>query len=302
MTLFILALFSFYTQYSYSGDIFQIFQSPFVVSLGEDHAVLADSMHPLLLNPAQCSKIKQLSVSHYTYHGGFLNVENVYMGGIRGNRYNFSFFFSYVHSNPVELTELVDTTEGPVQNNIRIKERERYTLLYMSTQASYVVKNNARAGVSMTVFKEKLPDYPVNGFGIDAGITGRENERIYWGVAFKNLLGAKIENGSTEILKPRVHAGVSVKFSKFSYVFTLVGEYDGPKSYALFSSKNVSLYAAFGFNLPISKHVELRAGTGRRGITMGAGLIFKKLLIDYAIVPLQEIGFTHKLSLTYNFE
>ena len=302
MVYLILALFSFYTQYSYSNDILQLFQSPIIVSLGGDHIVVSDSTYPVDQNPACIPDITQFRVSHYMYHGGFLNVENLYAGGIKHKKYGLSFYFSYAHSIPIEITSLKDTTKGPVSGNIDVIEEKRYTLFYANTHVSYKINKHIRTGLSMAIFTEKLPDYSIKGISIDIGIKGKENERLYWGTAIRNLLGSKIENGATEILRPELRAGIAARFNKINYVFTLIAEYDGEKSYALFSNSSISLFASFGFEYHLGRNLRVRAGTGRRGIALGAGVSIRKLLIDYAIVPLEEIGLTHKLSLTYNIE
>ncbi len=295
-------LFAFYTQYSYAADLLKMFQSPFVAALGGDHVISCDSLHSPIFNPAQIQRTKQLAISHYSFHGGFLNMENIYIGGAAKKSYNFSFFLSYLHSVPIELTGLADTALGPVEDNIYVKKKDKYTALYLSAQLSYIINSRLKTGISTYFFSEHLPDYPIKGIGINTGIYVKEGDNISLGAGVKNILGIKIEKDSKDVPAPEISMGVSAAFERLHYVFTLIAEYGHAKSYGLFTNKKLTLYASFGFAYDITRHIQLRAGTGRRGLAMGAGVTPGKFLIDYAIVPSGELGFTHKLSLTYNIE
>ncbi len=296
------SLFSFYTQYKYQGDILTLFQTPVNASLGGDHVVLPDTNSYTFQNPSFAPSYRQIGISHYIYHDGFLNIESLYFAGLSEGHYTLSIFAGYIHSQPVELTSLIDTSEGAVNGNIKIQEEKAYKSVYMKTQASRKVSANTSAGLSIAFLLENLPDYNIQGLSIDAGVTYIPSPIITTGFLIKNLLSTKIENGQKEILRPAFLASVSTGFEKLKYVFTLVAEDDGAKNYALFTVNSMSVYAAVGVEYQISKKIKFRAGTGRRGITMGAGLLFNRIGVDYGIVPSGEIGMTHKLRLYYSFE
>lgn len=297
----LLFIFAFYTQYKYSSDIINLLEDPVSMALGGNHSVSMWEPASAYYNPASSSK-KIIGASHFSYFSNFIGVENIGISGIKSGIYTTSFYVSYIHSKPIELTQLADSQYGITDGNIVVKDKKPFQSLSAYFALQRKIKQYLSLGIDLHYITEQLPDYSIFDIGIDAGFVYTPSSFITIGGKIRNLTTARLENGSKEVLRPSFDITALTKSKKIHTYFTISSEYDKQKDYSLFAFKDLSISASLGMEYYISPRILIRAGTGNYGMGLGAGLRFKKIYVDYGIRPFHTAGITHKLALSYHIE
>ncbi len=294
-------LFAFYTQYKYSSDFVLLLEDPVNMALGGDHTVSMWSVSSPYWNPAGISE-KTIGISHFSYYENFIGLENAGVSGIKSGNYMLSLFVSYLHSKPVELTELVDTALGATEGNIKVVSKERLLSFSIYGGVKRDVNHKLSVGITFHYSLQNLPDYNLNDAGIDGGLVYTLSSKIILGGKISNIIASRFENGNREILRPFMNITMLTHNDKLKYYFTASLEYDGEKDYSFFTYHDMSIHASMGMEYWLSHKIAIRAGTGRYGMALGAGLNLHRLHVDYAIRPFNNAGITHKLALSYRIE
>ncbi len=297
----IFLIFSFYTQYKYETDLNLIFEDPVSMALGGDHAISMSESSPPVWNPAG-GEHKTIGISHFSYFGGFVSVENAGIAGLSTENYKTSIFLSYVHSRPVEITSLIDTSLGITEDNIIVKDEKKLISLLFSGSVSCKINQKMTIGLGFHYDKQNLPDYSLSDAGLDVGFIYNIRSELCLGGVLKNFIATRMENNACDILRPTAHFSILASSEKMRYYFTVSMEYDGKKDYAIYSRSGILLYASAGLDYRISNKIHLRTGFGRYGSGFGAGIKIQKMVIDYGIRPFSNTGTTHKLAISYRLE
>ncbi|MBD3271188.1 MAG: PorV/PorQ family protein [Elusimicrobia bacterium] len=156
-------------------------------------------------------------------------------------------------------------------------------------------------GGSIKVVQEKLVDEKAMAVTCDVGLLNQfYNKRISIGFALKNFLTPlKLKFISEDTPLPmEARLGVSYKWPFKNGHVLCAGDIVVPQ-------KEIT-YSTFGIESVFWKYFTLRSGYrfGRdagSGLSIGAGVIISMYKLNYAFIPFDELGDTHKISLGFTF-
>ena len=157
-------------------------------------------------------------------------------------------------------------------------------------------------GLGVKANRMTLADTTVDAVAGDAGLLWSMDPALSLGVAYTNF-GADVQGRQ---LAQGLRVGLSSYVGKcqdFQWLFALSGEAltHGDSSIHLgvehTAYKALALRAGYGFRVPSPDP----DATGLMGWSFGAGILVDRFNVDYAFVPLGDLGNQQRLSLTYSF-
>ena len=155
-------------------------------------------------------------------------------------------------------------------------------------------------GVAAKFNRQSIAGTDLNAFAADLGLLWDLSSNASFGIAYTNLGPAA--NGWQ--LAQGLRVGVSSylgKCSNFQWLLAVSAEsLTGGENSFHFGIEHtlyhlLSLRAGYGVDVPAP---ELK---GLVGLTLGGGIALDKFSVDYAFVPLGEVGSMQRVSLTYHF-
>lgn len=200
--------------------------------------------------------------------------------------------FQYLSVSDIYLTTLTDTTSPPSSSNPPIP----YDTVGTKEMVFYVnaAKGSGRFsyGANIKVFYRNLAVITGVGGGADLGLTLNLDYLII-GCAMRDFILSPIvwSNGTTEEILPKLSMGVApvVPIEKINSVITL--ECDFVKSFDI-DGFDVNM----GFEYAFKNFIFGRFGFHSGNFTLGVGLKYKKLSLDYALVTHSELKSSNKIS------
>jgi len=157
-------------------------------------------------------------------------------------------------------------------------------------------------GLAVKANRQEMASTDLNAFAGDAGVLWSRSPLLSVGAAYTNL-GPAV-NG--EQLAQGFRAGVSSYLGKcadYQWLFALSGEALTRSTDSVHLGVENTLYHLLALRAGYAFDVSSPGTAGSLlGWTFGGGLIIKHgLSIDYAFVPLADLGSTQRVSLTYDF-
>ncbi len=157
-------------------------------------------------------------------------------------------------------------------------------------------------GVAPKLIFKHIGSYRHYGLGLDAGLMKHWEGAPLFAVGFavRDLLGTLIKSektGRTEVIVSTFRLGGSVMLPLpvLEADFTILA--DGAYRTESIGEKEAFEYHA-GAEYLVRKILALRAGSDNGELTFGGGLAFKLVSIDYAFIGHDDLGDTHRISLT----
>ena len=155
-------------------------------------------------------------------------------------------------------------------------------------------------GGGLKVLREQIDDITGTGFALDGGVLYAvpQVKGLSAGAALQNL-GPDVKFQQTkEKLPTQLRAGVAYSRAAFNAMHT--GTFDLTKD--RFDAMRLGL----GVESVIGKMMAVRFGYTTRndagiGITAGLGWLYNEWAVDYAVVPFDDLGIAHRVSLTYKW-
>jgi len=157
-------------------------------------------------------------------------------------------------------------------------------------------------GVAPKLIFKHIGSYRAYGIGLDAGISRRFGNKRWLsvGAAAKDVCGTVMaweQTGRKEIIIPTASAGVAFGLPLPALEADLTFAADG--SYRTESFGESSAGAAhLGFEYLVRKVFALRVGADDGEPTFGGGINLKPVSIDYAYIGHDQLGETHRISVT----
>ena len=274
------------------------------VGMGEAFVAMSDDVNSIYWNPAGLSKIRfsELTVSYLKYiidiNSGHLAYTMPVRIGVLG------IGIIYLDYGKFDLT----TEENPLGVGIT------YTAYDIASIISYgfCISNKLAFGLSMKGIYEKIYNYDANAVAIDFGVLYKTPiNNLNLGFVVKNL-GVQTKAFIDE--KYNLPLAFTLGFAWYGFSEKLRLSVDLTRFYEPISDKIIDISAGieylwknlisfrFGYQ---TKGDELKTGSSKdciTGFSVGLGFKIKRLIIDYAFLPFNELGDTHRLSLSIKFK
>ena len=284
----------------YAGEIFELNPNVRATSFGNVAVALNSSPSGFYSNPAIILERRNVFFNYTSLFGGLVsyNFIGFTLGNIDGRNTRFAAGLSIISAGDIKETSLINPEDGISQGNIYIKDYLNFKTLILQFSLSRAWKSS-RLGVKFKIFNEDLSVTSGTGFGLDAGLFKQYKNftlgtvirdftytPIFW-ESHKEYIYPSISIGATYLLKGHFLLG-----SQFDFLF------EGRDNSAPFSVGLASVTPHFGFAYKFPKVVTIRTGIDNSRLTVGFGIDYKRLSLNYAYTGHSDLGSTSKLSLS----
>ncbi len=152
-----------------------------------------------------------------------------------------------------------------------------------------------KGGLSFKYLNHRLGPYSVSGFSFDLGFLRSLRERLNWGLNLQDIGGGAIKLRENPDRPPlNLKLGLSYDLIKGARRWgTLAIDVD--------KLRGCSPKFHLGFQFEPREGFLLRSGLDEGEIAMGGGISYHSFQLDYALRSHQDLGLTHRLSLTTKF-
>jgi hypothetical protein len=147
-------------------------------------------------------------------------------------------------------------------------------------------------GLNLKFINEDIPPVNVNGYGADLGLMFTPSDYISFGLCVLNVVPVNIKMVDKAESFP-----VTIKFGT---ALKLFGDRVIPVLDVVQELAGKDLKFRMGIELYPIQQAAVRAGLDETELTFGAGFYLKPYRVDYSLSH-QELGFTHRISLTFAF-
>jgi hypothetical protein len=270
-------------------------------SMGQAFTSIPNDVQGLVYNPASLATMaaSQASFEHLSYVEGI--VEEGIVAGHAGRDEGLSYGIqaNYLHVGDITRTVASANTDGYTEAG----DFSTYGMALGASAAGPLFLEGLSAGTTLKFLRESLADASSNGAAMDFGVVYQGNVERSWN------LGASLLNFGTA----SKFADAAVKLPT-----TLrIGASGQPFAQWLFSTdfvKRTDTAGEFDIGAEVTpkKFFSMRVGYryamnnpdlgGLSNFSAGLGLRWNKASIDYAFVPLGDLGLTHRLSLNFRFK
>ena len=169
--------------------------------------------------------------------------------------------------------------------------------LLIGISYAYKTKEKLQVGLTGKYISQDIYDYNAKAMSIDAGLLYKVNEIFNIGFGIYNF-GTKMKfNKKSEDLPLKLKSGISAKMMENLIII------NGDVGYI----KDEDFELGLGVEVKPLKFISLRAGLNNTNdagsaFTLGLGLNFDKLNLDYAYEPFEDLDASHKISIDYSFK
>ncbi len=272
-------------------------------AMGQAFTSVPNDVQGLVYNPAALATMaaSQVSLEHLSYVEDVAQEALVYGHAGRDEALSWGLQANYLRVNGIDRTIATGSLSG--EGFTEVGSFSTYDMALGASAAGPLFIEGLSVGTTLKFLRESLGDASSNGAAMDAGVVYQGNVERSWN------LGASILN-----------AGIASKFSEAAVRLPLtlrVGASGQPFSQWLFSTDFVKRNDTKGeidvgaevtpkrfFSIRVGYRYALTAPDlgGLANFSGGAGLRFKTASLDYALVPLGDLGLTHRVSLNFRFK
>lgn len=270
-----------------SSDFLTLGSGAKPTSLGNAFVGLADDVNSVYWNPAGLGIVQQRQLSA-TYIHWFEDVTGINVAYTHPLKKQDAIGLGITYLGISGVTKY----EGGVN-----KGEMKISNIAAGVSYGKEIKPNLLVGGTIKGIQQTLGDHSGNGFCIDGGILKRMPERkVVLGATLKNLGPGITFHEAKESLPMTIKAGVAYFYSDN---ITFVADINKAKA------TDISYH--LGAEYAYQKKYAIRAGYNSGpykggGITLGVGFKQDKFAIDYAYLPISDLGITHWITVSLNFE
>ena len=275
------------------------------LSMGSAYTALSGDAWTLFWNPAGLPEVKtpEVGLMHSERFAGVVDYDAISLALPQPDASVLAFGVLRLGVNGIPFTRLEDPG-SPISEGNRV-EVEKFVnegeyAFYVGKARRY--KNWSWGIAPKLIFKHIGSDYRAYGLGIDAGVVIKPLPRIpiQAGLVMRDLLGTILaweQTGRKEIITPTVRAGIAANVDFTALEARLTPTIDlSYRTENLGGSDAASVH--LGMEYLVRKTVAIRIGSDDDRLTFGGGLILKPVSIDYAYIGHDDLGDTHRVSLT----
>ena len=297
LTLLFLLFFPLYAT-KYAGEIFELNPDVRATGFGNVAVALSSSPFGFYSNPAIIFENRNVCFNYSSLFNSLAsyNFIGFTLGNIDENDTRFATGLSIISAGDIKETALSNPDEGVTQGNIYVKDYLNFKTFIFQLSFSRSWKSS-RIGVKFKIFNEDLSITSGTGFGVDAGIY-KQCKSFTLGAVVKDLtftpifwkshreyIYPSIVMGATYLLKGHLLVGC-----QFDFLFE-VRDNSSP-----FSTGMASMVPHFGFAYKFPRIVTISTGLNNNRLTIGFGIDYKRLSLNYAYIGHSDLGSTNKIS------
>jgi hypothetical protein len=166
-----------------------------------------------------------------------------------------------------------------------------------------------RVGGNLKILRQALVRNTSFGMGADLGLLFSPSPSLSFGARFADITTTQIswDTGTREVVDPSLAIGAKWSRSLAGLRSDLVlaadlaTTFDGRDAASQFSGGSLGGDFQGGLEYWYARAVALRAGTSAGTWTAGGGLRYRGLGVDYAFLPHDDLGDTHRVSASVRF-
>lgn len=301
--LFLLPVYGLAAQDAGTNNPFELGAGARALALGGAYTAAADDVSALFWNPAGLARLDRAEISamHVSL---FYDTPYDFLGFAYPllDWGTFAAGMARVATNGIVLRDEQSFVSQEATGAVELRE----ILIGYGRELPYGVQ----AGATVKIDQQRLLGDFAAGVGLDAGmlyrvpkafgdltgLTAVDWQALTLGVALQNLVGARLRlDRDTDILPLTVRAGLA-----YALPFQDAWKQNLLLSAGLEKSTWRSWRWCAGLEYDLLQLLSLRVGMQNENLTAGGGLRYAGLSLDYALLQ-QELGLSHRLSLTYRF-
>lgn len=259
-------------------------------SLAGAFAAFDDDPHALLSNPAALAFASQptLGATHFSSVGDTNFDQAVLAQPIRlgGRELGLGAWIQHSSTDDFAETDSNGAVKGQVEN---------FDLVTAVTGATRLTRTLG-FGLGLKAFNSRLAEYRSRGYAVDLGLQQRLGERWTLAVAFMHLGTQEAFDKQADPLPTLFRLGARHRLVEAPEVrLDLALQLDRP----WFTSDPILLAGAVEYWViqRVAFRLGYRLGADTGNMTLGLGARLKGFELDYAFIPLGDLGLTHRTSL-----
>ena len=289
----------------YSNESMAVGGGARALALGGAYTALANDAWSLFWNPSGLISVdrSQAGLMHSERFGGVVDYDAAAYATPRPDGSVWSAGLLRLGVNGVPFTKLENPKQPHSEENRVVVDKYVNEGEYTFFIAQAKRYKRWRWGIApKLLFRHFGSEYRAYGLGIDVGAGGRPlpNIPVEAGVTIRDLLGTVLaweQTGRKEVIAPTVRIGLASVIELPKLEATLSPSVDIVyRTEVLGDSDATALHA--GFEYLVRKVVALRLGSDDGRWTLGGGLELKPVSIAYAFVGHDDLGDTHRISVT----
>lgn len=306
-----------WTPAKYSGEFLSVGMGARALGMGSAHAALANDVTALYWNPAGLSRMQtwQAHAMHSERFAGTVNWDVIGLGIPMRNGRSLAIGFLRLGVDDIPYTKLLDPNrqlgEVYVDATGQTVRNVPYVDSYMTHSESafylsYALRKNDQwaFGLNVKTLFKKSGFNDAWGLGFDAGVQYQMFSNLRLGAMLSDGTGTLVawDTGRKEMIRPKVTFGAasSVHWKTFEFApacdMEINLENRGDANQLSMGRAGIDFRA--GFEVQYKKLLAIRLGADRGYFATGAGFTFKGLALDYGFSPHEDLGNTHRISVT----
>lgn len=302
----------------YAGEFMAIGVGGRALGLGGAQAALASDATAGYWNPAGLARIDypEVMLMHDERFGSLINYDYASIAIPYGADESFgvSVMRLGVDGIPDTRNALVDYSGSGVLDAVNRLDYDKITNFNSADWAFYLSYASKYSpdlfyGVNIKLIRRTLAEYSATGVGFDIGLLYSPLENLFVGLNAQDITTTFLawSTGTDELVSPTLKFGAAYYIDFFGGRFAPTCDVDMRFENRQFASianvGPISLDPHAGLEFDYKKLVALRVGySDVKQLTLGAGLHFRKLDIDYSFARFgqeNDLGDTHRISLRF---
>jgi opacity protein-like surface antigen len=255
-------------------------------------AFVATQLDPtaFMWNPAALAWLTEpvLSATHFSsiVDTNFEHAALVQPVNIRNTRGGMGVSMQFSRTDDFEEIDLAGNPVGKVEN---------FDLVGM-VGYGFRVKKNFGLGVNVKGFGSRLAEFEARGFAVDVGVQFKIHRRWQLGIAFNDLGVQQAFSEESDPLPTLLRIGVQTILLD-SPEGLILGMAEVNRPWTTQNGITAGLGVEYWYQDSLAFRVGYRAGELLGNLTLGLGYRWSGLDLDYAYVPLGDLGITHRFSM-----
>lgn len=308
----------------YAGEFLTLGAGGRAMSLGGANVALVNDVTAGYWNPAALIKVDhaQFSLLHEEHFGSLVNYN--YAGIAIPYKDDMSFSFNVIRLSidgiPDTRKALYDKNgDGIIDINIDGVDYSKITEFNNTDWAFYFsfakrLSDNLSWGASVKIIRRDLAEYGATGIGFDLGAIYKASEYLTLGANIQDITTTLVawDTGRNELISPTIKFGgaylIKVPGGTLTPVLDLDIRFEDRKFASNFNVGPVSFDVHSGLEYQYKNIFAVRAGySDVEQLTLGAGLRFPKLNIDYSFARFtqssdERLEDSHRISLIFSLD
>jgi hypothetical protein len=302
----------------YAGEFMAIGVGGRALGLGGSYVTLASDATAGYWNPSALARLDypEITLMHDERFGNLVNYDYAAVAIPYGTNESFAISVMRlgVDGIPDTRNALVDNSGSGILDNINNLDYSRITYFNSADWAvylSYASKYSADLfyGVNVKFIRRSLAEFSATGIGFDIGLLYSPVTDLFVGLNAQDITTTFIawSTGRDELVSPTLKLGaayfVDLFGGRFAPTCDIDVRFENRQFASIASIGPVSLDPHGGLEFDYNKLIAVRVGySDVKQLTLGAGLHFRKLDIDYSYARFgqsNDLGDTHRISLRF---